>query len=276
MKERLREAAQSAAERVTYATVAFGLSNPVAFAAIVVGAVVLLVVGAWLFVSSTWKYLMYAAALYLVYWVVSQGVLSAAVEELRSNPRRYIWLGILLVAVGVAVPYMVEPQTYVDGQLTLYYELTSGSGIFGFVTTTVDVNSLQAEFSVVRSYEGAPLVHPVKTVPDASSEPGDGWWVCLQEVTPYERYSQYCWQIPGVSILTRAVASGVHKQGYFIKSLPIHAREGAFVVTVYSDRTPVWQRSIAYVVGSRPVVGSGGYGGGSVEGNESPPPPVGV
>lgn len=246
----VKDRAASVARGVTYRTVQFGLEHPVAFALVLIGILVALVLFGLTLLTGFWKYLVWAAIAYVVYRLVATGVVQSAIEQMRENPRQYVWMGFAFLAVGIAFPYFVQPQTYVDAQITLSYKLTSAEGWLGFVVAMIDANSLDASVSVVRAYEGAPLVHPTQGVPSFSSEPGDGWWVCVREATAYEKYPEYCWEIPGVNIFVRAVSGDVQSQGYFLKSLPLHSDTGYFVVTVYRDRMPIWTKNIKYVVGS--------------------------
>lgn len=244
----VRDRVESVARGVTYRVVEFGQSNPVTFAAGLFLLAVALVVLGLLYLTGVWRYLVWLVAAYFAYRLLSSGALMQAVQHMRSEPRRYVWLGVLLIGAGLAFPYVVEPQPYANVQVQLAYKLTSGSGWLGFVVAVLDVNSIQVDVSVVDAYGGVPGLHPAKGVPEFRNSPGSGWWVCLSEVAQGVPRERYCWEIPGVNVFVRAVSGDWQRQGYYVEGVPLHSDRGFFEVTVYSDRVAVWSKKFPYVV----------------------------
>lgn len=230
------------------ALLAFGVANPVAAVGIAVAlAGVLLYIGLAV-VEGIAKYAVWAVAAFLAYYVVSSGLLHRAVEYVRENPEQHVWAGAFLIAAGLAFPHVVPPQVYADVQLNISYNLTAGEGLFGFVTATIDPESLRADVDVVDAYGGAPGLHVPKGTPPHSQSPGKGWWVCLSVVSQGHRTGRYCWEVQGVDVLVRAVSGDRQQQGYYISSVPVPGDRGYFEVSVYRDRVRVWQDRIPYVV----------------------------
>lgn len=228
--------------------VAFGVANPVLSVALLLALVGGLLAIGYLFIASVWKYLVWGIAAFIAYQGISSGVIQQAVEHMRSDPQKYVMVGIALIGLGVATPYVVTPQTYADVQLQLSYNLTSEKGWFGFIGTTIDVNSIDSKLAVLRAYEGMPNLRFTKGVPEYKSAPDAGWWVCISEGMGQVSNKTYCWEIPGANIFVRTVSGDRQHQGYYLEALPLSAEQGVLTVTVYNNRMPVWADQKQYVI----------------------------
>lgn len=233
-------------ERAEDVALTFLLFHPVASLVIIIGLVVLAL---WL-IAKLIPYLFMAAALVVVglalWYIVSSGLLFAVLRELREHRERYIPLAALLFVGGLAIPYVMQPVVYADFRINFSYNLTSSEGLFGFVVTVIDLNSIDYSILSTGASSGVPVFHVVKASPDYRTEAGDkGYWLCFR--SDDETAPTVCWPVRGTDVLSALVGGTHREESFIVYGYPVRT-EGYLFLELYRDGQLVWRGYERYVV----------------------------
>ena len=236
--------------RAKEAVVATAVMHPVATVVTVLVVLIAAIYFAYLFLSAVASYIVFIALAVAAYYLISTGALSSAVAELRSHPRDGVMVGLLTVAFGIALPFVVHPVPYASLSVSTSFSLSSAPGIFGFFAKSIDLNTFSAQPAILSAYYGAPLVHVPSSPTDHSSSPGDGWYICVQ-APPSPRF---CWQVPAVDFLSTLSQGDQRQYTFVVNDYPLPSDHGALYVTLYYNGAPAWQRAFQYFLTSSPVL----------------------
>jgi len=236
-------------DRVRDAAIATAVMHPIAtLVSIVVGIIVVLFV-AFAFLSVLAKYIVALAVLVAVYYLVTSGTLSAAVSELRSRPRDAVFAGLLIMVLGISIPFVLQPVPYVSLAVSTSFRITGSPGIFGFFAKTIDMNTFTASASFLSAYYGAPYIHYPSSPTSYSHDPKDGWWICAQVSSS----PRVCWNVPAVDVLSSLTQGDQRQYTFVVNEYPLSSTRGVVTLTLYNNGAPVWQRNVPYVLTSSPA-----------------------